>query len=92
MTYLKFFNDFAISLTVTIFAGIALSWLLAIFTALLKKITGWKDVAIFNAFAFFVIPLVVIIAAYIAIFFTARKSLKEHRRRTLKKVINDDLL
>jgi len=70
---------------VTIFAGIALSWLLAIFTALLKKITGWKDVAIFNTFAFFVIPLVIIIAAYIAIFFTARKSLKEHRRRTLKK-------
>ena len=54
---------------------------------MLKKITGWKDVAIFNTFGFFAVPLLVIIAAYIAIFFTAKKSLKEHRKRSLKKVI-----
>ena len=73
--------------TVTLFAAITLSWLLAVFNALLKKITGWKDVAFFNVFAFFVVPLVMIITAYIAIFITAKKSLKEHRRRSLKKVI-----
>ena len=71
----------------TIFSGIVLSWLLAIVTAILKKITGWKDVGIFHTFAFFVVPLLVIIAAYIAIFITAKKSLKEHRKRSLKKVI-----
>lgn len=72
--------------TVKIFAGIVFSWLLPIPIALLRMFTGWKDVAIFNTFAFFVIPLALIVAAYIAIFFAAKKSLKEHRRRSLKKV------
>lgn len=72
--------------TVKIFAGIVFSWLLPIPIALLRMFTGWKDVAIFNTFAFFVVPLVLIVAAYIAIFFAAKKSLKEHRRRSLKKV------
>ncbi|KAJ7356293.1 hypothetical protein OS493_025401 [Desmophyllum pertusum] len=68
-----------------IFAGIVFSWLLSIVNALLKKVTGWKDVAIFNTFAFFVVPLMLIVAAYIAIFFAAKKSLKEHSKRSLKK-------
>ena len=76
----------------TIFAGIMLSWFLAIFNALLKKLTDWKDVAIFNTFAFFVVPLMLIVAAYIAIFFAAKKSLKEHRKRSLKKVSKGYLL
>ena len=63
-----------------------LSWMLAIFNALLKKFTHWKDVSIFNTFAFFVVPLMLIVAAYIGIFFTAKKSIKEHRKRSLKKV------
>jgi len=68
-----------------IFAGIALSWFLAVLNALLKKFIKWKDVSILNTFAFFVVPLLLIVAAYIAIFFAAKKSLKEHRRRSLKK-------
>lgn len=72
--------------TAKIFAGIVFSWLLSIVNALLKKVTGWKDVAIFNTFAFFVVPLMLIVAAYIAIFFAAKKSLKEHSKRSLKKV------
>lgn len=69
-----------------IFAGIAFSWLLAILNALLRNFIKWKDVSILNTFAFFVVPLLLIVAAYIAIFFAAKKSLKEHRRRSLKKV------
>lgn len=68
-----------------IFAGIVLSWLLAIFNALLRKLSGWKDVAIFNTFTFFFVPSLLIVAAYIAIFFVAKRSLKEHSRRSLKK-------
>lgn len=68
-----------------IFAGIVFSWLLAIFNALLRKLSGWKDVAIFNTFTFFFVPLLLIVAAYIAIFFVAKRSLKEHSRRSLKK-------
>lgn len=68
-----------------IFAGIAFSWLLAVLNALLRNFIKWKDVSIVNTFAFFVVPLLLIVAAYIAIFFAAKKSLKEHRRRSLKK-------
>lgn len=72
---------------VTIYGGIVLSWLLAILSASLLKISRsrWKDVPVFITFAFFFVPLMVIFAAYIAIFITAKKSLKEHRKRSLKK-------
>ena len=89
MTVFPCFSDpllIFFSPTATIFAGIMLSWMLAIFNALLKKFTHWKDVSIFNTFAFFVVPLMLIVAAYIGIFFTAKKSIKEHRKRSLKKV------
>lgn len=74
-----------------IFAGIAFSWLLAILNALLRNFIKWNDVSILNTFAFFVVPLLLIVAAYIAIFFTAKKSLKEHQRRSLKKVTSNFL-
>ena len=76
----------SVFLAAKIFAGIVLSWLLAIFNALLRKLSGWKDVAIFNTFTFFFVPSLLIVAAYIAIFFVAKRSLKEHSRRSLKKV------
>lgn len=79
-------SNFKLTPTGTIFAGIVLSWMLAIFNALLKRFTDWKDVSIFNTFAFFVVPLMLIVAAYIGIFFTAKKSIKEHMKRSLKKV------
>jgi len=70
-------------------AGIAFSWLLAILNAiliaLLRNFIKWNDVSILSTFAFFVVPLLLIVAAYIAIFFAAKKSLKEHQRRSLKK-------
>jgi len=76
-------------------AGIAFSWLLAILNAiliaLLRNFIKWNDVSILSTFAFFVVPLLLIVAAYIAIFFAAKKSLKEHQRRSLKKVTSNFL-
>lgn len=75
--------------TVTIYSGIGLSWLLAILSAALLKImiSKWKDVPVFLTFAFFIVPLILIIAAYITIFITAKKSFQGQRKMSLKKVI-----
>ena len=75
--------------TVTIYSGIALSWLLAILSAALLKImvTKWTDIPVFITFAFFIVPLILIIAAYITIFITAKKSFQGQRKMSLKKVI-----
>ena len=75
--------------TVTIYSGIVLSWLLAIFSAALLKImiSKWTDIPVFITFAFFIVPLILIIAAYITIFITARKSFQGQRKMSLKRVI-----
>lgn len=75
--------------TVTIYSGIALSWLLAILSAALLKImvSKWTDIPVFITFAFFIVPLILIIAAYITIFITAKKSFQGQRKMSLKKVI-----
>lgn len=75
--------------TVTIYSGIVLSWLLAILSAALLKImiSKWTDIPVFITFAFFIVPLILIIAAYITIFITARKSFQGQRKMSLKRVI-----
>ncbi|XP_015758558.1 PREDICTED: tyramine/octopamine receptor-like isoform X2 [Acropora digitifera] len=75
---------------VTIYSGIVLSWLLAILSAALLKImiSKWTDIPVFITFAFFIVPLILIIAAYITIFITARKSFQGQRKMSLKRELH----
>lgn len=69
-----------------IILAICSSWALGLLSVILIEYVPWKKMPMLNTFVFFMAPLAIIIVAYILIYITSRKSIRDHQKKDLKKV------